>query len=248
MNPTPPETVWRPTANLALLALVGGVATLLAGWYSLTWSAGRPSLHERGPGAYRLDVNTADQVSLEQLPRLGSKLANAIVTHREQHGPFTSIDDLLAVKGIGPSHLAIWREYLTVKPDVDAPRLPNADPTLSPRWSAKLPPSAVAPPQRPHQPTGHDWKQYPAAPSPWKPSQATLPPQPLDVNTASLAELQSLPGIGPVLSERIVQARAQRPFTKADDLRRVPGIGPKTLEKIRPYLRFGPEPSDLVQD
>lgn len=59
---------------------------------------------------------------------------------------------------------------------------------------------------------------------------------PLDPNSATLAQLDTLPGIGPVLAQRIVDARVLRPFEKPDDLRRVKGIGPKTLEKIRPYL------------
>ena len=55
----------------------------------------------------------------------------------------------------------------------------------------------------------------------------------LDVNSASEAELDSLPGIGPVLAARIIAAR---PFASADDLRRVKGIGAKNYEKIRPHF------------
>jgi competence ComEA-like helix-hairpin-helix protein len=62
----------------------------------------------------------------------------------------------------------------------------------------------------------------------------------VDVNTASEAELQQLPGIGPVLAKRIVDTRAAAKFEKVDDLRRVPGIGAKTLEKLRPHVRCGP--------
>jgi competence protein ComEA len=61
----------------------------------------------------------------------------------------------------------------------------------------------------------------------------------IDVNRAPLAELQRLPGIGPKMSQRIVDERGKRPFATVAELRRVPGIGPKTLEKLRPYVTTG---------
>jgi competence protein ComEA len=59
----------------------------------------------------------------------------------------------------------------------------------------------------------------------------------VDVNSAQWPELSQLPGIGETLAKRIVQSRAARGrFLDHQDLRRVRGIGPKTLERIRPYL------------
>lgn len=60
----------------------------------------------------------------------------------------------------------------------------------------------------------------------------------LDVNAADWPELSVLPNIGETLAKRIVESRqADGPFADVDDLQRVRGIGPKTLEQIRPYLR-----------
>ncbi len=60
----------------------------------------------------------------------------------------------------------------------------------------------------------------------------------LDVNAASLAELDRLPGIGPVLARRIVEHRSRHGrFHAVDDLLSVPGIGPRLVERLRPHLR-----------
>ncbi len=59
----------------------------------------------------------------------------------------------------------------------------------------------------------------------------------LNLNTASIADLMKLPGIGPKKADRIVNWRAQHgKFKRVVDLRRVKGFGAKTIKKLRPYL------------
>ena len=59
----------------------------------------------------------------------------------------------------------------------------------------------------------------------------------VDVNQADWPELLLLPGIGPTLAQRIVEHRnLQGPYQSLNDLTDVPGIGPRTLERITPYL------------
>jgi competence ComEA-like helix-hairpin-helix protein len=69
---------------------------------------------------------------------------------------------------------------------------------------------------------------------------------PVNINRGTAAELQTLPGIGPKLAERILDTRAQQPFKSVDDLRRVPGIGVKTLERLRPHITVDGTPVKVV--
>jgi competence protein ComEA len=61
-----------------------------------------------------IDINTADVDALDALPGVGPSTASAIVEHRESKGPFTSVDQLLDVRGIGPAKLDALRDLVTV--------------------------------------------------------------------------------------------------------------------------------------
>ena len=66
---------------------------------------------------------------------------------------------------------------------------------------------------------------------------ASLPPVRMNLNTADVGLLDRLPGIGPALAGRIVEHRRTRgPFRSVDGVLDVRGIGPKKLERMRPYL------------
>ncbi len=59
---------------------------------------------------------------------------------------------------------------------------------------------------------------------------------PLNVNSASAVELETLPGVGPTIAQAIVGARSDHRFESVDDLLRVRGIGPSKLEELRPLI------------
>ncbi len=67
-----------------------------------------------GSGAGLVNVNTATAAELEALPGIGPVLAQRIVDHRTEHGPFSSVDDLIEVSGIGEATLANIRDLVTV--------------------------------------------------------------------------------------------------------------------------------------
>lgn len=61
---------------------------------------------------------------------------------------------------------------------------------------------------------------------------------PLDLNSATAAQLDLLPGVGPVTAAKILAWRTEHGrFSTVDELAEVPGIGPKTLEQLRPLVR-----------
>ncbi len=64
----------------------------------------------------------------------------------------------------------------------------------------------------------------------------------VDINRSSVEELQSLPGIGPVLANRILRYRNENQnFMSIQDIRNVKGIGVKRFARLRPYIRVAQE-------
>jgi competence ComEA-like helix-hairpin-helix protein len=64
--------------------------------------------------------------------------------------------------------------------------------------------------------------------------------RPVELNLATLEELQTLPGIGPRKAEAIIELRKKRPFTRVTQLLEVKGVGRKTLERLKPWVRVTP--------
>jgi len=156
----------------------------------------------------RIDLNSATPAQLMLLPGVGETLAERIAKSRTDKGPFQRIEDLRQVPGIGPATLERVRAWVFISANPPA-AVPEASLPLT-----------VEPSKRPGA----------------KPRKAANLAGPIDVNTADTAELMQIPGIGPKLSQRIVDERARRPFQTIAELRRVPGIGPKILEKVRPFV------------
>ena len=67
-----------------------------------------------GGGTTLININTASETDLEALPGVGPVTAAAIIDYRTQNGPFSAVDDLIDVSGIGPSTLEQIRPFATV--------------------------------------------------------------------------------------------------------------------------------------
>jgi competence protein ComEA len=218
-TPTPPpapEPAPAASARGAQVAL-GTFLAILIGLLAFRGYGGslgaRPT--DPVPTADLIDLNTADQAELAQVPGVGPKMAAAIVDHRRARGPFRSVDELRTVRGVGPVTFEKVRNQFRASSVPQDAQL-DAPPSPQPPVSSPTPPAARAA-------AGGVKKVKHGDP-------------PINVNAASADELQRLPGVGPVTAQAIVAARAAAPFRSVSDLDRVKGIGPKTREKLRPFV------------
>jgi len=224
--PTAPVVVaaapWPHSAQAAT-ALLLALALGLLGWHvwnGQRWGS-RPSELDLNASAGRVDLNHADRAQLLQLPGVGEHAAERIEEYRLSHKGFHNVEELRQVHGVGPATLERLRPYI----DADAEDVLEDGMDAAPAHK-EAPPKSVKPAAR-------------KAANSTKKGDALK--EPVDINHATATELQRLPGVGPAMSSRIILVRGQRPFQSVEELRRVPGIGAKTLEKLRPFVKVDEE-------
>jgi len=168
----------------------------------------------------------ASAEDLDAIPGLGPALAQRIIDFRQAHGPFKQVEDLREVSGVGPESLQKLKPYLGLgAPEAGAP----------PDWKAPMTTGESATGYHLESPAG----RLPGSKSGLGPK---TPGGVIDPNLASQAALETLPGIGPVLAQRIIDyRRAHGPYKTIADLRKVSGIGRRKLEKMKPYLTIAAE-------
>lgn len=222
----PPQGIflaWPRSAQWAAAFLLGVVLTLLA-VHALTYlrAGTRATDHEPGhASAYRIDLNQATRAELLQLPGVGPALADNIEAYRRVHGGFECVEDLRKVPGIGHLKLERLRSWVMVRDDGE-----DAPPGGGTAWLGPASPRSPAKGKK----------------------EIALAGVTIDVNSADAEELQRLPGVGKVLSQRIVDEREKAPFRTVAELRRVKGIGPKVLERLRPYVTAGENSPRVVRN
>jgi competence ComEA-like helix-hairpin-helix protein len=158
----------------------------------------------------RVNLDLAPVSELARLPRVGPRLAKVILADRQAHGPFGSLDGLDRVAGIGPGLLKILEPHVAFSGEAGQRGSRSSVAGSNGRECVE---SAVPPPY------------CPAAP----PTAA-----PLNLNTATLRDLDALPGVGPARAAAILQYREEKgPFTAVEQLAQIPGLGPAAVSRLR---------------
>ena len=214
---------WPRSVQLATVSLASIFLTILLVKGQAHWTtSSRPlELDNDLSLQFRIDLNEADRATLLQVPGIGEAMAERILSFRQANGPFRNMQQLLEIHGIGSSTLERLRPWVEVKggSTVAATRVSSVkkQPVVRVDGSPKQDALAVAKPST----------------APAKTDSLTGP---IPINTASLEELQKLPRVGLKRAQQIIDERTKSPFRSIDDLRRVSGIGAKTLETLRPWI------------
>lgn len=95
---------------------------------------------KKKPPLKPVNINTATSEELQQVPGIGPATAQKILQMRKSYGAFKSVDDLLAIRGLGQKRLDKMRKYLTIGKAV-APK--------SPQPTSQAPPPAPKPQDKP---------------------------------------------------------------------------------------------------
>ncbi|MBQ8586812.1 MAG: ComEA family DNA-binding protein [Oscillospiraceae bacterium] len=139
-----------------------------------------------------ININTAEKEELMSLPGIGETYAEQIIAYREEQGPFTSIEEIMKVSGIGESRFESLKGLITVG-DVAPTETQNKE----------------------DESTGF----------------------PVNINTADLETLMTLPGIGETYAQRIIDYREENGvFSSIEEIMEVSGISESRFEKIKDYI------------
>jgi comEA protein len=113
-------------------SVVGRAALALAVFIVSSACCALAAAKKLPPPSKPIDLNTASSEQLQRLPGVGPVMAQRILDYRKKSGPFQSVDDLLAVKGISNKRLERIRQYVMVKPP-QAQTPPKAPPKTPPK-------------------------------------------------------------------------------------------------------------------
>lgn len=221
------EAFWDSSSKKTLFMPVTSVSTGTVELKSPRSGQSNTKLNKALAPDGKVDVNNASAEVLQTLPGVGPRLAEEIIGSRKALGGFRSEADMDKVPGIGPAMLAKLSPHVSYASMQGLPAAPSAGAPYNP---ASATPSGT----RPAAPTPAlsilpQHQANPANPI-FRPDNNV----PLNINTATAEQLETLAGVGPVLAKRIVEYRSSiRAFTRIEDLDAVKGIGPAILRENR---------------
>jgi competence protein ComEA len=163
-----------------------------------------------------VDLNKASEKELKDLKGVGPATAKKIIEGR----PYKSVDDL-SKAGVSAKTIEALKPFVTVGP---------ATPAAKASGLAETAPAKVTQPAEKAKAAAEKGK---AAAEKTKAAVKLAPGQKININTATKAELDALPGIGSAKAQAIIDGR---PYQKIEDIMKVKGIKEGTFKKIKDYI------------
>ena len=192
---------------MAVLGMIGIAALVL-----------NPSMAYAAEGKKGLvDLNKASEKELKDLKGIGPATAKKIIEGR----PYKSVDDL-SKAGVSAKTIEALKPFVTVGPVTPAAKASGLAETA--------PGKVTQPAEKKVKAAAEKGK---AAAEKTKAAVKLAPGQKININTATKAELDALPGIGSTKAQAIIDGR---PYQKIEDIMKVKGIKEGTFKKIKEYL------------
>jgi len=187
------------------------------------------TVHGQSKTKTKVNVNTADVKTLETLPGITPALAERIVSER----PYKNLEDLSKVKGLSKSKLTAIEDKVTF----GGGKGKSATAKSSSKTTAPESTSSETAPARTKSSASKQPGEKSVAPT-GSSSGKLAPGQTVNINTASLEELDALPGIGPTKAQAIIDYRNENGrFNSIEDIQKVKGIKEAEFSKIRDHIR-----------
>jgi competence protein ComEA len=109
------QTSNLPTNLVVLFLFLIAGSALLSGCTSRKITRANPVENARSPAIHLININTATEAELIDLPHVGPSLAKKIIQHRETYGPFRRPEHLLVIDGLSEKRFLEFRQFINTE-------------------------------------------------------------------------------------------------------------------------------------